>query len=265
MVRRYQKLFLLLMFLFLYLPIIVLIFFSFNQSESMGNWTGFSFKWYKELVNNEIIQNAFIYTIVCAIISTFVSTVLGTIAALGIYRQKRLLKDYVLNVNYLPVVNPDIVTAVSLMILYVSVGFQRGFSSMVLAHIMFSTPYVILTVLPRLNAMDPNIVDAAYDLGATPFQTIRKVIIPEIRPGIIAGALIAFTMSIDDFVISYFNTANGVTNLSIEIYNMARRKVKPTVNALATIMVTVIIMFVLIINKISSKNKYRRFEDEQNT
>jgi len=257
MVKKYQTFYLILMFLFLYLPIFVLIFFSFNSSESMGRWSGFSFKWYKELFNNELIKNAFFYTIICAIISTFISTILGTISALGIYCQKKILRNYVLNVNYLPVINPDIVTAVSLMILYVSVGFQRGFTSMVLAHIMFSTPYVILTVLPRLNALDPNMIDAAYDLGATPFQTIRKVIIPEIMPGIIAGSLIAFTMSIDDFVISYFNTANGVTNLSIEIYNMARRRVKPTVNALATLMVITIIGFVLIINKISVRNKYK--------
>lgn len=262
MVKKYQVFYLVLMFLFLYLPILVLIFFSFNNSESMGRWTGFSFKWYKELFDNKLIKNAFIYTILCAIISTIISTILGTIAALGIYRQKRLVRSYVLNVNYLPVINPDIVTAVSLMILYVSVGFQRGFTSMVLAHIMFSTPYVILTVLPRLNAMDPNMIDAAYDLGATPLQTIRKVIIPEIMPGIIAGSLIAFTMSIDDFVISYFNTGNGVTNLSIEIYNMAKRRVKPTVNALATIMVVTIITFVLIINNISAKNNYRRLGNE---
>ncbi len=255
--KTHQLFYLILMFLFLYAPIFVLILFSFNQSESMGRWVGFSLRWYKELFRNETIQKAFFYTVTCAIISTIVSTILGTVAALGIYRASRSLKAYVLNINYLPVINPDIVTAVSLMILYVSIGYQRGFSSMVLAHIMFSTPYVILTVLPRLNAMDPNLIDAANDLGATPFQAIRKVIIPEIMPGIIAGALIAFTMSIDDFVISYFNTSNGVTNISIEIYNMAKRRVRPTVNALATLMVTFIVMLVLIINKIGSKNKFK--------
>ncbi len=255
MVKRYQKLYLGLMFLFLYAPIFVLIFFSFNQSESMGHWSGFSLKWYRELFRSERIQNAFFYTIVCAIISTTVSTILGTISALGIYKITKKLRELVLNVNYLPIINPDIVTAVSLMILYISIGFQRGFSTMVFAHIMFSTPYVILTVLPRLNTMDPNIIDAATDLGATPLQAVRKVIIPEIMPGIIAGALIAFTMSIDDFVISYFNTANSVTNLSIEIYNMARRGVKPTVNALATLMVAFIILFVFIVNKIGNNHK----------
>lgn len=262
MVKRYQKLYLIIMFLFLYLPILVLIFFSFNKSESMGNWTGFSLRWYRELFNNDEIKRAFLYTIVCALISTFVSTIFGTIAAIGLYRQKGIIREYTLNVNYLPVINPEIVTAVSLMILYVSIEFDRGFTTMVLAHIMFSTPYVILTVLPRLNAMDPNTIDAAYDLGATPSQAIRKVIIPQIMPGIIAGSLIAFTMSIDDFVISYFNTSQGVTNISIVIYNMAQKRVKPTVNALATLMVVTIVFFVLIINKIAAKNKYRRLKNE---
>jgi len=260
-----HKIYLGLMFLFLYAPIFVLVLYSFNASEAMGRWTGFTLKWYRELFRSDVIKNAFYYTILCAIISTIVSTVFGTVAAIGIYYHKKRVQDYVLNVNYLPVINPDIVTAVSLMLLYISVGIQRGFTTMVLAHIMFSTPYVILSVLPRLQAMDPHLIDAAQDLGATQLQAVRKVIIPEIMPGIIAGMLIAFTMSIDDFVISYFNTSGGVTNLSIEIFNMAKRRIRPTVNALATLMVAVIVMFVFIINRIGSKKKmeYRLKEDEK--
>lgn len=253
--KRFANFYLVLMFLFLYAPIIVLVFFSFNKSKSMGNWSGFSLKWYVELFNNEKIQSAFFYTITCALISTTVAIILGTITAIGIYKSKKKVKNLILNANYLPVINPDIVTAVSLMILYISIGLQRGFITMVLSHIMFSTPFVILTVLPRLYSMNSNITEAAMDLGATPIQAIRKVIIPEIMPGIIAGALIAFTMSVDDFIISYFNVSNGVTNLSIEIYNEAKRGVKPTVNALATIMVSFVILFVLIANKLSSKKK----------
>ncbi|QVK19228.1 ABC transporter permease [Mycoplasmatota bacterium] len=258
-IKTRHVMYLIFMFLFLYAPIFVLVFYSFNEADSMGKWSGFSLKWYIELFNNEKIQDAFVYTIVCAIISTTVSTILGTISALGIYKTSKKIKETVLNINYFPVINPDIVTAVSLMILYVSLGIPRGFSTMVLAHIMFSTPFVILTILPRLNALDPNMLDAATDLGATPLQAIRKVIIPEIMPGIVAGALIAFTMSIDDFVISYFNTSNGVTNLSIEIYNMAKKPIRPTVNALASLMVACIVLFVFFVNRISYKNKKERF------
>ncbi|MGL4373657.1 MAG: ABC transporter permease, partial [Turicibacter sp.] len=192
-------------------------------------------------------------TIVIAVVSTLIATVVGTLAAIGIYKLTKRGQAVVLNINYLPVISPDIVMAVALMMLFTSLKIPLGFTTMLLSHVMFCIPYIILSVLPRLYAMNPNLAEAAMDLGATPMQAIKKVVIPEILPGILAGALIAFTMSIDDFVISYFTTGNGVTNLSIEVYSMAKRGIKPTVNALATIMVTAVLVGVIVVNKVSNK------------
>jgi len=231
--------------------------FSFNTSRSSGHWAGFSLIWYQELFQDSRMQTAIAYTLVIAVISTVISTIIGTFSAIGIHKLSTKMKAYVLNVNYLPVISPEIVTAIALMMLFRSLRINFGFGTMLLAHIMFSIPYVIIALLPRLRVMNPNMAEAAMDLGATPMQAIFKVVIPEIFPGIIAGALMAFTMSLDDFVISYFNTGNGVTNLSIEIYSMARRGIRPTVNALATIMVTIVFIVVIIGNNLSIKRKIK--------
>ena len=244
-----------LIFLFTYLPIAVLVVFSFNDSKSTGHWAGFSLRWYQDLFQDSRMQSAISTTVIVAIIATVISTIVGTLTAIGIYKLTKRTKMFVLNVNYLPVISPEIVTAVGLMMLYRSLRLNFGLLTMILAHIMFCIPYVVLSVLPRLYAMNSNLAEAAMDLGATPMQAIRKVIIPEIMPGIFAGALMAFTMSIDDFVISLFNTGNGVSNLSMEVYAMARRGVRPTVNALATIMVALVLVTVLIVNKLSIRNK----------
>ncbi|HAX71925.1 MAG TPA: spermidine/putrescine ABC transporter permease [Firmicutes bacterium] len=251
--KWFSRIYLWLMFIFLYAPIVVLVVFSFNDSKSSGKWSGFSLRWYQELFQDTKMQTAFVYTFAIAILSTLIATFVGTLASIGIYKLTKRTQGFVLNVNYLPVISPDIVTAVALMMLFLSFKIPLGFITMLLSHVMFSIPYVILSVLPRLYAMNQNLAEAAMDLGATPMQAIRKVVIPEIMPGIIAGALIAFTMSIDDFVISYFTTGNGVTNLSIEIYSMAKRGIRPTVNALATIMVTVVLTGVIVVNRISNK------------
>ncbi len=265
MVKRYlTKIYMGLIFIFLYEPIIVLAVFSFNESKSRGNWTGFSLKWYIELFQDMDIRNAFYYTISIAIISAIISTILGTVAAIGINSMKGKLKSIILNINYLPVVNPDIVTGISLMILYISFGISFGFNTMLISHIVFNTPYVILSILPKLKQLDVHMTEAAMDLGATPMYALRKVIIPEIKPGIITGFLMAFTLSIDDFIISYFTKGEGVTNLSIVIYSMARRGVRPTINALSTIMLTVVLLLMILINKRSngaeSRNKLNRSE-----
>lgn len=243
------------MFLFLYAPIAVLMIFSFNESKSSGRWSGFSLRWYEDLFSDSKMQTAIFYTVIVAIVATLIATVVGTFTSIGIYKLTKRSKAIVLNINYLPVISPDIVLAVALMMLFKTVRVNFGFTTMLLAHIMFCIPYVVLSVLPRLYAMNPNMAEAAMDLGATPMQAIRRVVIPEIMPGIMAGALMAFTMSIDDFVISYFTTGNGVTNLSIEVYSMAKRGIKPTVNALATIMVSLVLVSVLISNKLSIKKK----------
>ena len=223
--------------------------FSFNDSKSMAHWGGFTFKWYKQLIHNQSIMSALYYTLVVAIISSVVATIVGTTSAIGIHKMSGRNRKLILNINYLPVLNPDIVTAVALMSLFAFVKLEFGFLTMLLSHIMFSIPYVILSVLPKIKQLPSNIEEAALDLGATPIYALRKVILPQIKPGIISGFLMAFTMSIDDFIISFFNTGNGVSNLSIEIYGMARRGIKPEINALSTIMFTVVLILLLISNK----------------
>lgn len=256
MVRKYlSKIYMGLIYIFLYAPIIVLVVFSFNESKSRANWTGFSLKWYVELFKDTDIRSAFYYTITIALIAAVVSTVLGTVAAIGINSLNGKIKSLLLNINYLPVVNPDIVTGISLMILFISFNVTFGFKTMLISHIVFNTPYVILSVMPKLKQLDVNMTEAAMDLGATPMYALRKVIIPEIKPGIINGFLMAFTMSIDDFIISYFTKGEGVTNLSIVIYSMARRGVRPTINALSTIMLTSVLLLMILINKRSNDSE----------
>lgn len=243
-----------LIYVFLYAPILILIIFSFNESKSRGSFTGFTLKWYKELFRDRQIMQAMYYTLLVAFITSVVSTILGTFAAIGIHNMKKTPKKLSLNLTYLPVLNPDIVTAISLMVLFIAVNLKLGLLTMIIAHVTFCLPYVVLSVLPKLKQLNPNIYEAALDLGATPSYALRKVIIPEIMPGIVSGALLAFTLSVDDFVISFFTTGNGVSNLSITIYSMARRGIKPEINALSTILFTVVLILLLLINKISNKD-----------
>ena len=252
--KTLKKLYTFLIFLFLYAPIIVLIIFSFNSSKSRGVWSGFTFKWYVELFKDQEILKALYYTLLIAVLSSVISTIIGTFAAIGIYGMPGISKKIVLNLNYLPVLNPDIVTAVSLMTLFRFIRIEFGFITMLLSHITFSIPYVILSILPKLKQMNKHRAEAAMDLGATPFYALRRVIIPEIMPGIITGGLIAFTLSVDDFVISFFNKGAGVTNLSITIFSMARRGINPVINALSTLMFLGLLILLLTINSRSSKN-----------
>ncbi len=256
MVKRYiSKFYMILMFIFLYAPIAVLAVYSFNSSKSRGAWGGFTLKWYVELFNDRDIKSALYYTILVALLSALISTIIGTISAIGIHNMKHKQKALILNINYLPILNPDIVTGIALMILYLSLNLKLGFLTMLLSHITFGIPYVILAVLPKLKQMNKHITEAALDLGATPLYALRKVLLPQIKPGIITGFLIAFTLSIDDFVISFFTTGSGVNNLSMVIYSMARRGIKPTINALSTLMLAVVLGLLLLINKRSSFDK----------
>lgn len=269
--KRLSKIYLALIYIFLYAPILVLCVFSFNSSKSRGSWGGFTFKWYIEMFQDRDIKTAMYYTITIAIASAIISTILGTLAAIGINKLKPAKKAVALNVNYLPVVNPDIVTGVALMILYLSFNINLGAGTMLISHVIFGTPFVILSVLPKIKQLNPNLSEAAMDLGATPFYALRKVVIPEIMPGIISGFLMAFTLSADDFVISFFTTGNGATNLSIVIYSMARRGVKPTINALSTLMLVTVLTILLVANHIANsnrkkdkKNRKERKENERN-
>lgn len=242
------------MYLFLYAPIISLAVFSFNDSKSMAKWNGFSLRWYKKLLENDRILDALYYTIVIAIVAAVIATIIGTITAIGIHKMRNgKVRGLLLNINYLPVLNPDIVTGVALMSLYVFIKLEFGFTTMLLSHIVFDIPYVILSVLPKLKQLPANIEDAAMDLGATPWYALRKVVLPQIKPGIVSGMLIAFTMSIDDFVISFFTTGNGVTNLSIEIYSMTRRGLTPEINALSTLMFVVVLALLITSNVVGNK------------
>ncbi|MBU3107631.1 ABC transporter permease [Clostridium gasigenes] len=267
MVKRLEKFikrfYLFFIFLFLYTPIFTLIVFSFNDSKSMGKWSGFTLKWYGELFKNERIIKALYFTILIAVLSSIIATIIGTFAAIGINKMKGFKKTILLNINYLPILNPDIVTGIALMSLFIFArGFMKlefGFTTLLISHITFNIPYVILAVLPKLKQLPENITEAALDLGATPIYTLRKIILPQIKPGIFAGMLIAFTMSIDDFVISFFTTGPGVTNLSIEIFSMARRGIKPEINALSTLMFLTVLILLLIVNR--KEFRHRRIDN----
>ncbi len=240
-----------LVLLFLYAPIAVLILYSFNASETRAVWGGFSLKWYQALFHDQGILDALYVTVSVAGLATVAATVLGTIAAIGIHSMKNWTRDLFMNVTNLPMLTPDIVTGISLMILFIFMKFPRGYGTMLLAHITFDVPYVIFSVLPRLKRMNPNTYEAALDLGAKPQTALYKDILPEIMPGVVTGALLAFTMSLDDFVISYF-TSVRTANLSMLIYSMTRRKVPPTVNALSALMFVVVLTLLLIVNRRSS-------------
>lgn len=243
--------------IFFYLPIVIMIVFSFNDSRSLTSWAGFSLRWYETLFASRDVISAVTTTIMIAVVSTLVSTFVGTLTAIGLSKSKKVIKEVVTNINNLPILNPEIVTAIGLMLLFSAMNLPRGHLTLLLAHITFSTPYVILTLLPKLRSLDPNLAEAAMDLGATPWQALTKVIVPQITPGIISGALIAFTMSFDDFVISYFVTGGGVRNISILVYTMSRR-VNPSINALSSLMVLVITITLIIINVIPLIKKKER-------
>lgn len=242
-------------FLFLYAPIAVLIFFSFNNSRYRGQWDGFSFKWYIELLDDRILLQAFYNTATIAIISTIVATIIGTIAAIGLSNIKGIRKKIIMNLNYIPVVSPDIIIGISLMILFIFSKIRLGYLSLLLAHITFCIPYVVLSVLPKITQLDKNLYEAALDLGATPGQAIRQVILPQIMPGVFTGALLAFTLSLDDFVISFFTTGSGVNTLPIAIYSMAKRGINPKINAVSTILFVVVLLLLIIVNKRTNASK----------
>lgn len=261
-----SKLYLAVIFLFLYLPIFVLIVFSFNESRKGVNFTGFSLKWYKELLHNELIISSLINTLKVAFISTVFATIIGTAAAVGIYSMKRVSRSIVMNVTYIPIMNPEIVTGISMMLLFVFfrrfVDFEFGIVTLVIAHMTFNIPYVILSVMPKLRQMNPHLYEAAQDLGCSPVQAFTKAVLPEIMPGVVSGFLMALTYSIDDFVISYFTAGASSQTLPITIYSMVRRKINPQINALSTILF-VTVLLILIVKNIIDENKIRRAEKKE--
>lgn len=234
-------------FLFFYFPILYMLVFSFNGSRSLTSFDGFSFQWYEKMFHDANMMEAIYYTLITAIIATAVSTFVGTITAIGLSKSRKLVRELVTQINNLPIMNPEIVTAVGLMLFYVSVHMEKGFITMLLAHIAFCIPYVILSIMPKLRSLDDNLAEAAMDLGATPMQALGKVIVPQIMPGIVSGALIAFTMSFDDFTISYFVSGNGVKNISTLVWTMSKR-INPSINSLSAIIVLMITATLILVN-----------------
>ena len=236
-----------LLIIFFYAPIIYMIIFSFNEGKSLTTFTGFSLRWYQHMLESRDMMEALYTTFSVALLATAISTVVGTIAAIGLSKSKKIVREVMEQVNNLPMMNPEIVTAIGFMLLFITFRINKGYTTMLLAHIAFCIPYVMLSVMPKVKSLDPNLADAAMDLGCTPFQALIKVIVPQITPGIISGALIAFTMSVDDFIISYFVTGQGVKNLSIMVYTMSKR-VNPSINAISTLVVVIITIGLLAIN-----------------
>lgn len=241
---------------FLYLPIAIMIALSFNESVSRAEWTGFTFGWYLELFQSEEIIDALKVTLEVAVLATIISTVLGTLGAIGMHSMKKGWASLLTNMSYLPMNTPDIVTGVSLMLMFVFMKIPLGKGTMLMAHIAFDTPYVLFSVMPRLKMMNPNLYEAALDLGCHPMKALFKVILPEIMPGVVTGSLLAFTMSLDDFVISFF-TSSTDQNLSMIVYSAARRGIEPTMYALSTLMFAAILILLLAVNRRTNLEELR--------
>ena len=256
------KIYAFLIFAFMYIPIIIIAVFSFNASNSTGIMTGFSLKWYGELFKDKATLEACYNTIILAVTSAVAATVIGTIAALGIDKMKKGWKrSLIMSVTDIPMMNPEIVTGVSMMLLFVFIGTLLkingvlGFWTLFIAHVTFSLPYVILNIMPKLSQTDPNLAEAAQDLGCTPGKAVRKVVLPAIRPGIISGFIMAFTLSLDDFIISYFVSGPKFQTLPIRIYSMTKKRVKPDMYALSTIIFVIILIMLIIVNMRDTKSK----------
>ncbi|MBS1473850.1 ABC transporter permease [Massiliimalia massiliensis] len=265
MKKAVTKGYVLLILLFLYAPIFVLIAFSFNESKSRANFTGFTFHWYEELFKDNLIMTSLGNTLLIAVLASVFATILGTAAALGIKNMKKRARSVCMNVTYMPVINPEIVMGISMMLLFVFIcqmfDWELGMITVLIAHITFCVPYVILNVLPKLRQMDQNTYEAALDLGCTPFSAFFKVVIPEILPGIMSGFLMAFTFSLDDFIITYFTNGSSFQTLPVTIYAMTRKKVNPKINALSTILFLAVLILLIVMNvrqARSEKNKEKQ-------
>lgn len=256
-------------FAFLYAPILVLIVFSFNDSKSNSVWAGFTLDWYAELFRDNMILDALWTTLTVSILAAVIATIAGTAAAIGFHNMKRRMRGVCLTINSIPMTNADVITGVSMMLLFVlavdawngglgnimGIKWRLGFLTLLFAHITFNIPYVILSVMPKLRQLDPNIAEAAQDLGATSWYAFRKVVLPEIMPGVVNGMLIAFTMSIDDFVISYFTAGSGANTLSMVVYSMVKKRISPEINALSTLMFVAVLVLLIVINVRESRQE----------
>lgn len=250
-----QKIYVTLIFIFLYAPIATLIVLSFNASKTRAKWGGFTLKWYASLFRNDAILNALYTTIIIALLSAFLATIIGTIAAIAMNGMKKRNRAFFMGITNIPMVNAEIVTGISLMLLFISLKMQFGFTTVLLAHITFNIPYVILSVLPRLKQLNPNIYEAALDLGATHSYAFFKVVMPDILPGVLSGFLMSVTMSLDDFIITHFTKGPGFDTLSTKIYTEVKKGIKPEMYSLSTIIFVSVLVLLLFINKAPKENK----------
>jgi len=263
MTKALKRFYVVLIFIFLYAPIGTLIVLSFNQSRTRAKWGGFTFKWYVELFKNRDIMEALYTTLAIAFISSLIATVIGTAACIGMNGMQKRTKAVLMGITNIPMLNADIVTGISLMLLFIACRaffpkFSLGYTTVLLAHITFNIPYVILSVMPRLKQLNPSTYEAALDLGAPPLKAFFKVVLPDLAPGIFSGLLMAFTMSIDDFIITHFTKGPGVDTLSTKIYSEVRKGIKPEMYALSTLIFVSVLILLLLVNrtpKDKSKNK----------
>ncbi|MGM9552539.1 MAG: ABC transporter permease [Clostridia bacterium] len=260
-----SKLYIYTLVLFMYLPILTLVVFSFNAKDSRVSWGGFSLRWYESLFSNETIMTSLLNTVLIAIITSIISTVLGTMASIGINNLKKTPRAIVINITYIPIINPEIITGVSLMLLFKMfmnfIPFEFGYVTLILAHISFCVPYVIYNVLPKLRQLNPNLVEAAQDLGCNSRQAFFKVVIPEILPGVFSGFIMSLTYSLDDFVVSYFNSGSSINTLPITIQTMTKRKIHPDINALSTLIFVVILVILVTKNFLDNRRLRKEAED----
>lgn len=247
--RFFMKLYVALVVIFLYAPIAVLIVLSFNASKSRAKWGGFTTDWYTRLFSNAGIMDAFKNTIIIALISAVVATILGTAASIGMNRMKRLPRTVMLGITNIPMLNADIVTGISLMLLFIAFKIGLGFKAVLISHITFNIPYVLLSVMPKLRQTSRARYEAALDLGAKPAYAFFKVVLPDIMPGVISGFILAFTMSIDDFIITYFTRGTQVDTLSTKIYSEVRKGIKPEMYALSTLLFVTVLVLLVIVNR----------------
>ncbi|MDO5440310.1 MAG: ABC transporter permease [Erysipelotrichaceae bacterium] len=259
----FKKLYLILIMIFFYAPIVYVVIFSFNESRSLTAFTGFSLRWYEKMFKSRSMMESVYYSLLVAVIATIVSTIVGTIAAIGLSKSNRVIRELVTQVNNIPMLNPDIVTAIGLMLFFTTLNIPTGFGTLLLAHIIFCIPYVMLSISPKLRQLDDNIAEAALDLGCTPFESLVKVIIPQIKEGIISGAIVAFTMSFDDFVISYFTTGPGINNISTYVYSASKR-INPSINSLSTLIVLAITIVLIIMNVVPMLKERKVVKNEKN-
>ena len=246
MKRSFERLYLAIIFVFMYAPIVTMIVLSFNKSKSRAKWGGFTTQWYVRLFSDSAVLNALWNTLIIALLSALIATVIGTATCVAMMRFKSRTRAFIMGVTNIPMINADIVTGISLMLLFRVLHFQNGFYTVLIAHITFNIPFVMLSVLPRLKQVSPSIYEAALDLGATPFYAFFKTTLPDIMPAVISGALMAFTMSLDDFIITYFTKGSGFDTLSTKIYNEVKKGIQPEIYALsALIFITVLVLLVL--------------------